>query len=119
LARLEQARALEARLPEALAAIASAQAAAGKKDAARDTLGQLEELAGQRHVAPFDFATIHASLGDKGRALDWLDRAYVERSYLMPSLGVFPIFDELRSEPRFQELLRRLQLPIPPATAER
>jgi serine/threonine-protein kinase len=118
LARLEQARALEARLPEALAAIASAQAAAGKKDAARDTLGQLEELAGQRHVAPFDFATIHASLGEKDRALDWLDRAYVERSYLMPSLGVFPIFDGLRSEPRFQELLRRLQLPIPPATAE-
>jgi TolB-like protein/Flp pilus assembly protein TadD len=110
---LEKARALEPRLPEALAALGSAQAAAGNATAARGALARLTELSRQRHVAPFDFATLYVSLGDHDQALVRLEEAYVERSYLMPSLGVLPIFDGMRGEPRFQALLRRMNLPSP------
>ena len=111
LPRLERARMLEPTLPEALAALGGAQAVAGKKSAAQASLEELARLAGQRHVAPFDFATLHAALGEWDRAMDWLEKAYLERSYLMPSMGVLPELDGLRDEPRFQALLRRMELP--------
>jgi hypothetical protein len=55
-------------------------------------------------------AAIHAALGDTGRALDWLDRAYEERSPWMAYVAVDPRFSALRSQARFDGLLRRTRL---------
>jgi hypothetical protein len=49
-------------------------------------------------------------LKDTKSAMDWLERAYSERSYLMPSIKGLHIFDELHPEPRFKELLHKLKL---------
>jgi tetratricopeptide (TPR) repeat protein len=49
--------------------------------------------------------------GDKDRALEWLETAYRERLQNMVYLGIYPKWDPLRSDPRFQDLLRRMNLP--------
>ena len=50
--------------------------------------------------------------GDNGRAIDWLERAYEVHNPNLPYLGA-PDYDPLRSDPRFQDLLRRMNLPTP------
>jgi serine/threonine protein kinase/Tfp pilus assembly protein PilF len=108
---LEKAHQLEPRLPEAIASLANAHAASGDLGAARAKLAELEALARQRYVSPFDLAIVYAGLKDKEKTLSGLERAYSERSYLMPSLGALFLFDALRSEPRFKQLLLRMDLP--------
>lgn len=108
---LEQARKLESELPEALASLGHAYAIAGRTSEAQKILAELMQLSDRRHVAPLDIATVHIGLGDRKSALDWLERSYNERSYLMPSIGRLHFFDELRSDPRFQHLLLRINLP--------
>ena len=93
-----------------LGALGYAYAAAGKSDEAREVLGQMERLAGRRYVSPYQMATVHAGLGEKEEALVWLDEAYGERSGLLIYLGVEPVFDGLRSEHGFSDLLRRVHL---------
>ena len=51
-----------------------------------------------------------AGIGDKEQALAWLERAYDQHSNILTTLKVDPAFDSLRSEPRFQEVLRRVHL---------
>ena len=58
-------------------------------------------------------AAMFTSAGDKERALDWLETAYEARLQNMIYLRVNPGWDPLRSEPRFQELLRKMKLPVP------
>jgi serine/threonine-protein kinase len=59
----------------------------------------------------FDAGSNYAMAGDRVRALDWLEKAYAEQDPNMPYIGCLPIFDPLRAEPRFQALLRRMNLP--------
>jgi tetratricopeptide (TPR) repeat protein len=107
---LEKARNLEPELPEALATLGHAYAVAGRTNDAHKIFSELTELSKRRHVAPLDTATVYIGLKDSKSALDWLERAYVERSYLMPSIKGLHFFNELHSEPRFKELLRKLNL---------
>lgn len=58
----------------------------------------------------FNMAEIHAQLGDKDKAFEWLERAFTERTYLMMYLKVAPNLDPLRSDQRFTDLLRRVGL---------
>ncbi len=69
-----------------------------------------EERSGKRYATPMDFAYRYAALGDKEQALTWLERAYAERVARIDFLAVEPHYDSLRSEPRFQDLLRRMNL---------
>jgi adenylate cyclase len=87
-----------------------AHAVAGREAEARRILAELRTRrdAGE-YVAPTAFATIHIGLGEKDRALDWLERHEADRGARI-FLKVDPIFDPLRTEPRFQRLLRRLGL---------
>src|SRR5262249_55107383 len=78
---------------------------------AEKSLQNLLTFSRQTYVAPYDIAMVHLGLGRKGEALEWLERGYQERSRWMDTLSVSPHFDPLRSEPRFQSLLRRLGLP--------
>jgi hypothetical protein len=74
-------------------------------------LAELKDLSKRRYVAPFDIALVYMGLGDKSRALEWLEKAYEDHSDWLAWIKVWPQFDSLRGEPRFQDLLRRLGLP--------
>jgi hypothetical protein len=62
-------------------------------------------------VSSSTVALVYTGLGDKAHALDWLEQAYQEHDFSMVFLDVAPWFKSLRSEARFQQLLRRMQLP--------
>jgi len=64
----------------------------------------------EAYVTPFGKAIIYAELGEKGKALDWLETAYAERDLFMTELAVIEEFGSLHQEPRFQSLLRRTGL---------
>jgi len=83
-------------------------AAAGHRDQARNILVQLQELSRQRYVTPYLVAQIYAAFGETDEALRWLEIAYRERAAWMVILKVDPRFDGLRSDPRFQDLMRRM-----------
>lgn len=85
-----------------------ALAVSGDAAGARKALADLQRLAQSRYVSSLYFAAIYMGLGDKSTALDYLDRAYRERNDYLAYLGVDPIADPLRSEPRFTELLHKI-----------
>ena len=83
---------------------------AGKADAARKVLADLERRAADGYVSPVAFATIHLGMGEWERAVPWLERAYDERRGWMAYLRVNPILDAVRQEPEFEALVRRMRL---------
>jgi serine/threonine-protein kinase len=62
-------------------------------------------------VPPYDFAVIHAGLGEADQALAWLDRSLTARDPESMILPIDPRLDSLRGDPRFDALLRRMGLP--------
>jgi tetratricopeptide (TPR) repeat protein len=72
---------------------------------------RLERLKGRYVRNPSTTAAIYAHLGDKDQAFAWLEKAYAARSIDMIWLKVNPLWDSLRSDPRFQDLLRRMNFP--------
>jgi tetratricopeptide (TPR) repeat protein len=98
--------------PQVLASLGHLYATSGNPVEARRVLAELAESARHRYVSPYDVATIHAGLKDKQASFGWLERAYEERSGWLPLwLRVDPRFGELRSDPRFRDLLRRIGNP--------
>jgi len=108
LAELEQARSLAGDTPRTLSGLAYACARAQKRSRARDFLARLQELSARRYVPPFDVAVVHAALGERDLAFDWLDKAYEDRHPWLVMLKVTPKVDSLRSDPRFAALLERI-----------
>jgi len=97
--------------PVPLAALGHAYAVAGDVAAARRVLADLEALSRQRYVPAYAVAVIHAGVGDRDRALRWMDVAFEERSHWLIWLGLDPRLDPLRADPRFADLMRRVGLP--------
>jgi len=83
-------------------------ATAGYRDEALKILDQLQELSKQQYVTPYGIGRIYAALGQKEEAFCWLKTAYDQRAEWMVLLKVDPVFDDLRSDPRFQDLMRRM-----------
>jgi serine/threonine-protein kinase len=94
------------------AALAQTLAVAGRKEQAIEILGDLTKLAKQKYVAPYFLAGIHIGLGEDDRAMECLERSYEEHSHWLIYLHIDPSMDALRSDPRFQGLLRRVGLPL-------
>ena len=69
---------------------------------------ELEEMAKRQYVNSTAFADIHLGLGEKEKALDWLDRAYQDQESACWYLKVDPIYDSVRNEPRFQALVQKV-----------
>jgi TolB-like protein/cytochrome c-type biogenesis protein CcmH/NrfG len=86
-------------------------ALSGDSAGARRALADLQHLSKTRYVSALYFAGVYTGLGEKSMALDWLDKAYKERNDRLVYLNVDPMADPLRSEPRFQDLMKRLHLP--------
>jgi TolB-like protein/Tfp pilus assembly protein PilF len=97
--------------PEVEAELGHALAVAGRRAEAQAVLAGLRDASSGRYVPPYAVALVHAGLGDRDQALAWLDKAYDERSDYMPYLGLEPMLDSLRSDPRFAALVRRVRLP--------
>ena len=108
---LETATKLEPDNAQAMSALAAAYAAGGRGSDARALLQQLEGWLPLRYVSACDLAAAYAALNEIDVAFDWLEKAYDERSPRMIELGLDPVFDPLRSDPRFADLLRRVGLP--------
>jgi TolB-like protein/DNA-binding winged helix-turn-helix (wHTH) protein/Tfp pilus assembly protein PilF len=85
-------------------------AVSGDKAAALKVLTQLSALPRGTYISPLEIALIYVGLGRKTDAFQWLDKAYVERSDLLIYVNVDPRFDSIRSDPRFQDLVRRVGL---------
>jgi hypothetical protein len=69
-------------------------------------------LAGEKPVPSYEVAIAYVGLGRRDEALTWLERAYEERdSTWLVDMGIDPRLEPLRREPRFQDLMRRLDLP--------
>ena len=73
----------------------------------------LTELAKHKYVAPHFFAGIHIGLGENERAIEYLEKSWEEHSHWLIYLHLDPSMDALRSNLRFQDLLRRVGLPAP------
>jgi hypothetical protein len=87
------------------------------KNKAIEILGDLTTLAKQKYIAPYFLAGIHVGLGADDRAIEYLEKSYEEHSHWLIYLHMDPGMDALRSNLRFQDLLRRVGLPLPSAIA--
>jgi TolB-like protein/DNA-binding winged helix-turn-helix (wHTH) protein/Flp pilus assembly protein TadD len=91
--------------------LAHAYAVSGKAREAKRILEELKQPSGRSYVDPWAIALVYAGLGEKDRAMEWLEKAYRNRDHDMAYCKVWPQFDPLRSDPRFQDLLRRMNFP--------
>ena len=93
------------------AALAHTYAAAGRIKEAAQMLDGLTKLAEQAYIAPYFFAGIHLGLGEPGRALEYLEKAYEEHSHWLIYLHLDPSMDDLRDRTRFLDLMHLVALP--------
>jgi len=96
--------------PFVVAWLGYAYAASGERGKAEAIIAELSQMSSRRFVTPFCTAIIYLGLGDKERALDGLEKAYEARSVWLISLKEDKVYDPLRSEPRFIELLKKVGL---------
>ena len=110
-AELHKALALSGDSAQNEAGLGQAYGIWGKKDEARTILEHLKIRSKQTYVSPGDLSLVYAGLGESSQALDLLDEAYEQHLPSMVNLKVDPRLDSLRSNPRFQSLLRRIGFP--------
>ena len=108
---LKRAEVLMGPRPDVTTPHAYVLARAGRHREARAMLGELRRLAKPRDPAPIRLAMIHIGLGETDRAFEWLEKAYEARDWQMALLNVEPLFDTVRSDPRFAALVAHVGLP--------
>ncbi len=97
--------------PKKLAQLKEAMAKSGAQGYWKRTLENYRESANSSYVPSVLVAEVCVRVGDKECAFEWLERGFEERDDLMTDLKVEPVFDGLRSDPRFQDLIRRVGIP--------
>lgn len=108
---LQKAAGLSGDSPLYMAQAGVSLALAGEKKEALRVIRDLQDISGKRYVSPYGVAQIYATLNDKEQTYKWLESAYRDRAVWMSYLAVDPVFDSIRSEVRFRDLLRRVGLP--------
>ena len=82
----------------------------GARAEGQKVLEEMQSLSQRRYVPPEYIAIVYEGLGERERALQWFEKAYSERSmngWILPD----PKLDQIRTEPRFKNLMRRMRLP--------
>lgn len=100
-----------------LASLAAGYGAAGRRNEALRIVNRLKLKSRHEYVPAYGLAEVYATLGDKEGAFAWLERAHEERSSWLVYIKVQPRLDGLRSDSRFQDLLRRMRLGPPEAVS--
>ncbi|HEY1250110.1 MAG TPA: protein kinase [Thermoanaerobaculia bacterium] len=100
-----------------LGSLGFAYAAAGRRSEALEVAQRLEAISKEHYVPPGAVALVLSGLGDRNGAMLWLEKANEERDPWVTGLNIEFMFDPIRSDPRFQDLVRRVGLPaVPPGT---
>jgi TolB-like protein/DNA-binding winged helix-turn-helix (wHTH) protein/tetratricopeptide (TPR) repeat protein len=107
----EQGIALWGRDASFIVSLALSAGRAGERERAKGLLTELQALAKRRYVPPCWFSMIHMELGELDRAFEWLEKAYAVRDGYLVHMKVSPQFDAVRGDPRFQDLLGRMNFP--------
>src|SRR6267154_6448530 len=110
LAELLSAARLSGDSPLYLAQVAVAYASEGRGTDALQIIAKLQLAASKRYVSPYGLAQAYAALNDREQTFKWLQVAYDGRAVWMSYIAVDPVFDGVRSDPRFDDLLRRVRL---------
>jgi tetratricopeptide (TPR) repeat protein len=111
----KKARSLEDK-PWIAAGLGYAYAASGNKQEALRLINELKEQAKQRRVIPYAIAVIYAGLDNRDETFRWLQTAYEERSPGLTWVKAEPMLDSIRSDPRYSDLLRRMDCRSRPAS---
>ena len=93
------------------ATLGYAYAVTGRRSEGQQIIDELQVQSKQKYVSAYFIAVIYSGLGEKDHAFAWLEKAYQERHPYLTLLKVEPVFDNLRSDPRYAELLRKVGLP--------
>jgi TolB-like protein/Tfp pilus assembly protein PilF len=111
----QEARTLDPGDTSILLEIATAYALAGRKAEARKVFQEVQAVSKRKYVPPFDVAVFYDCMGQTDSAFEWLERAFKDRDRNLTRLGGHPLLDNLRSDPRFADLVRRIGLlPVTP-----
>jgi serine/threonine-protein kinase len=110
ISHLEKGRALAGDVPNILGALGQAWALSGNHEKGREFLAALGQLSKSRYVPCAGFALIHLGLGEKEKALEFLEMGCEQRHLMLATLNIHPAYDDLRGTPRFDAILRRMGL---------
>ncbi|PYX61001.1 MAG: hypothetical protein DMG76_00965 [Acidobacteria bacterium] len=111
IAEMQKSVQLSQRAPIFVALLGEAYAVAGRREDAQKILDELKETAKQRYVTPYILARIYAALNEKDTAFHLLETAYRDHAAWTAFMKSDPRVDNLRSDPRFGDLLRRMKFP--------
>ncbi len=110
IAEIRKGIALSGESQEAMPVLGYAFAVSGRRDEALKIVEQLKERSRQGYVPSDDIALVYIGLGVRDQAFEWMQKAYEERSGSMVFLKVDPVWDNLRSDPRFTAFLKKMNL---------
>jgi len=96
--------------PELAASVEEDFAKSGYRGVLQSWLGGLTEISKREYVSSYSTAEAYMRMGEKDKAIEWLEKAYEEHDSGLVSLGVEPMFDPIRSDTRFREIVRRMKL---------
>jgi Flp pilus assembly protein TadD len=110
IAEFNEMRRLEPKQLFALSNLGHVYAILGKRTEARAMIAGIKQVPDGTYVDAFAVAVVHAGLGENDQAFAWLDKALQDRSESLLGYKDAPILDSLRADPRFTDLLRRMNL---------
>lgn len=117
IAELKQVLASSTNSQRYLARLGRLYALSGNRQEAQKLLNELLEMEKERYVSPYSLALVYAGLNEKERALDWLHKGADQRAGRMVRLQYDPRFNNLRTEPKFEKILRRINPSFPKTAA--
>jgi tetratricopeptide (TPR) repeat protein len=107
----QQAASYSGRAPRYVAGVGDALAVAGKRAEAHNIIDELVRSSKSGHVSPFYIAEVYSTLGERDQAFEGLEKAYQLRDDELVWILIDPSFDNIRTDRRYAELLRRMGLP--------